>query len=265
MLQSRLQDAHLHLQSPRLMANSDTIVKQAQEIGVKQMVVNGTSPDDWDEVSELAHRYPEIITPSFGLHPWRTPDVRDGWKEILIEKIDSHHNSCIGECGLDRWMTGLCKQAQEDAFIFQLQLASESNLPISIHILKAWGWLLETLEKTPTPPRGFLLHSFSGSAEVAKQLAKRGAYFSFSGYFLRQRKMRVQETFRSLPRERILIETDAPHMNPPTKWICHPLANQANHPANLGAIFAGFAEMMGENKERLAEQLELNFQRFFKE
>jgi len=261
----RLQDAHLHLQSPSLMADSDAIVKQALDVGISQMVVNGTSPLDWDDVSELAHRYPEIVIPSFGLHPWKTPEIKDGWRELLIEKLDSHPNACIGECGLDRWMTGLDRQAQEEAFVFQLKLASEKNLPISIHILKAWGWLLDILQETPTPTRGFLLHSFGGSTEIAKQLAKHGAYFSFSGYFLQQRKIGVQDTFRTLPRERLLIETDAPDMSPPTKWISHSLVNQANHPANLSSIFAGFAGVMDENKETLAEQLELNFQRFFKD
>ncbi len=261
----RLQDAHLHLQSARLMADSDSIIKQAQDAGISQMVVNGTSPEDWDDVSELARRYPEMVIPSFGLHPWKTLGINDGWKEFLIEKLDSHPNACIGECGLDRWMKGLHKQPQEDAFVFQLKLASERNLPISIHILKAWGWLLDVLDKSPTPSRGFLLHSFGGSTEIAKQLAKRGAYFSFSGYFLQERKAGFRDTFRGLPRERILIETDAPDMSPPSQWTSHQLSNQANHPANLSSIFAGFANLIGTNKETLAEQLELNFQRFFKD
>lgn len=260
----RLQDAHLHLQSPRLMAESDAIIKQAQDAGISQMVVNGTSPADWHAVSELARRYPEIIIPSFGLHPWKTPELVAGWQELLIEKLDAHPNACIGECGIDRWMTGLDKRTQQDVFVFQLKLASERNLPISIHILKAWGWLLEILQQTPTPARGFMLHSFGGSTEIAQQLAKYGAYFSFSGYFLHQRKAGVQDTFRTIPLERILIETDAPDMLPPSKWISHSLSNQANHPANLRMILEGLAEVRSENKETLAKQLELNFQHFFK-
>ena len=259
----RLQDAHLHLQSPRLMADVDSIVRQTQDVGITKMIVNGTSPLDWDAVSNLAIRYPEIIIPSFGFHPWKTPELKEGWKEQLVEKLDSHPNACIGECGLDRWMRGLDKQTQEEAFIFQLKLATERNLPISIHILKAWGWLLDILQRNPPPTRGFLLHSFGGSTEIAAQLAKLGAYFSFSGYFLHERKAAVQDTFRTLPRERILLETDAPDMLPPACWITHPLPDLTNHPANLNSILTGLAEIMGENKEALAEQLELNFQRFF--
>jgi TatD DNase family protein len=261
----RLQDAHLHLQSPLLMADGDAIVQQAKAAGISQMVVNGTSPLDWDDVSELAIRHPEIIIPSFGLHPWKTPLSNDRWQELLIEKLDSHPNACIGECGLDRWMKGLDCDTQEQAFIFQLKLASERNLPITIHVLKAWGWLLDVLKQVPTPARGFLLHSFSGSTEIAQQLVKNGAYFSFSGYFLQPRKVRVQDTFRKLPRERVLIETDAPDMPPPPQWVDYKLENQANHPANLASIFAGFSDVLAENKETLAEQLELNFQRFFKD
>jgi len=261
----RLQDAHLHLQSPHLMDDCAAIVKQAQDVGITKMVVNGTNPADWEGVSELAQRFPEIVIPSFGLHPWKTPEIKDGWQDLLIEKLDFHPNACIGECGLDRWMESLDKQTQEEAFIFQLKLASERNLPISIHVLKAWGWLLEILQRNPTPIRGFLLHSFGGSTEIAKQLAKAGAYFSFSGYFLHERKAGVQDTFRTIPRERILIETDAPDMLPPDKWISHKLANQVNHPANLNSVLTGLAEVISVNEETLAEQLELNFQRFFKE
>lgn len=260
----RLQDAHLHLQSPRLMDECDVILRQAQEAGVTKMVVNGTCPSDWDEVSELARRFPEIAIPSFGLHPWKTLEAKDGWQDLLKQKLDSHPNACIGECGLDLWMSDLDKQTQEDAFIFQLNLASERNLPISIHILKAWGWMIDVLGQTPTPARGFLLHSFGGSTEMAKQLVNYGAYFSFSGYFLHQRKAGVQDTFRTIPHERILIETDAPDMLPPDKWLSHRLANQANHPANLSSILTGLAEVISVKEETLAEQLELNFQRFFK-
>ena len=97
------------------------------------------------------------------------------------------------------------------------------------------------------------MHSFGGSIEVAKRLIPLGACFSFSGYFLQPRKAKVLEVFRQLPRERVLLETDAPDMNPPDEWLIHPLATGVNHPANLPAIGAGLAQALGMPASDLAK------------
>lgn len=259
----RLQDAHLHLQDTRLSGNLEQIIADTRAAGITRLVVNGTSPADWGKVTALHRKYPDLIIPSYGLHPWRTPAKDNAWKAQLTERIEMSTSACIGECGLDRWMPNPDRHAQEDAFRFQLELAARLNRPISIHVLKAWGWLLQILESSPRPERGFLLHSFSGSREIALQLVKLGAYFSFSGYFLQPRKANVREAFRAIPRERILLETDAPDMLPPSEHISHPLPNQLNHPANLATISHGLATTLGEDKAALNIQLEHNFQRFF--
>lgn len=260
----RLHDAHLHLQDSRLRDNVEKVLHEAKLAGVESMVINGTSPDDWNDVADLCTKHSEIsLIPSFGIHPWKTPHCDDSWKARLIELLDKNSKACIGECGLDRWMDSPNIEAQEDAFRFQLELAAERNLPLSIHVLKAWGWLLETLKDSALPARGFLLHSYGGSAETAQQLEKLGAYFSFSGYFLNEKKSAVQQAFHTISLDRILIETDAPDMLPPASFITHPLANNANHPANLASINDGLAQILGIKKEALSTQLEQNFQRFF--
>ena len=113
------------------------------------------------------------------------------------------------------------------------------------------------------PPRRFLLHSFNGSIETARRLLPLGAYFSFSGYFLHDRKAAVLETFRQLPPDCVLLETDAPDMLPPVDQVRHPLPDDANHPANLPTIAATYAERTGVSLETLAARNEENFVRFF--
>ena len=97
------------------------------------------------------------------------------------------------------------------------------------------------------------MHSYGGSIEFARQLLDLGAYFSFSGYFLQPRKTAVVEVFKELPKDRILIETDAPDMAPPDEVVSHPLADGLNHPANLPAIGAALAEELGMEATELAE------------
>ena len=236
-----VQDAHNHLQDPRFDAIRDDVIETMLDAGVTRCVVNGTSPADWPKVAELAGKYPKLIIPSFGLHPWQKPTA--GWQQQLIEYLDTTPGACIGECGLDRWIVDYDIELQTKVFTTQLALAAERNLPLSIHCLKAWGHLLDILESQPLPSCGFLLHSYAGSSELVPRLVKLGAYFSFSGYFLHERKQNLRDTFKTIPPDRLLIETDAPDMLPPEHIIAHPLAKQLNHPANLASIYEAAAEL----------------------
>lgn len=277
-----MQDAHLHLQDPRLKENQDldSIICQMRATGITRCVVNGTSPDDWSQVSKLAQQHPELIIPSYGLHPWKTP-CRSDWKPLLRQYLEKTETPCIGECGLDRWMPEYDTSAQEDAFNFQLDLACELNAPITIHILKAWGWFIDILRHRkakpqpthpPFPHRGFLLHSYNGSADLISELVDAGAYFSFSGYYLTDLKYKQLQIFTRIPIKRLLIETDAPDMLPPQHLITHPLPystaselnNQPiNHPANLASIQQHLAQKLNLAPEKLQSQLSENFSRFF--
>ena len=250
-----MQDAHNHLQDPRLEGIREDLITTMIAHGVSRCVVNGTSPEDWPQVAQLAELYPELIIPSFGLHPWKTPSPN--WQQQLTSYLDTVPHACIGECGLDRWIKGYEIELQREVFTAQLDLASQRNLPLSIHCLKAWGLLIEILESRPLPQRGFLLHSYSGSAELIPRLAELGAYFSFSGYFLHQRKQNVRDAFSAVPSDRLLIETDAPDMLPPDSSNDHPLENQLNHPANITKIHNEAAKFLD------VSSVPKNFQRFF--
>lgn len=250
-----MQDAHNHLQDPRFESIREHVIATMLNSGITRCVVNGTSPADWPQVAELSVQYPGLIIPSFGLHPWQ--QTADTWQEQLVAHLDTVPHACIGECGLDRWIKNYDIDLQGQVFITQLALAAERNLPLSIHCLKAWGVLLEILESRPLPERGFLLHSYAGSAELVPRLVKLGAYFSFSGYFLHQRKQNVRDAFMAVPNDRLLIETDAPDMLPPDHVIRHPLKNQLNHPANLTAIHAAASAFLDTSS------VSENFSRFF--
>lgn len=249
-------DAHNHLQDSRFDNIRKDVIAETLQAGVIQCVVNGTCPDDWGKVASLASDHSELIIPSFGLHPWKAPT--DGWYDLLLHYLDTTANACIGECGLDRWIEGYDIDEQTDTFIQQLDLATERNLPLSIHCLKAWGPLIEILESRPLPERGFLLHSYGGSAELVPRLSKLGAYFSISGYFLQPRKRKVIDAFKQVPSDRFLIETDAPDMLPPECFITHPLKGGMNHPANIAALYREFSNHLDTS------QVKSNFFRFFK-
>ena len=261
-----LYDAHNHLQDERFSGQQGAIIAAARDENIRRMVVNGSSEADWPEVLELAHRYPQVI-PSFGYHPWYIRDRSEGWEQSLIRFLEQIPSG-LGEIGLDKWIKNHDLPQQEKVFQRQLEIAAQRDLPVSIHCLQAWGRLLEILQTGPRPRCGFLLHSFGGPRELIEPLAELGAYFSLPGYFAQERKARQRETFRHVPRDRLLIETDAPDQSLPPARVRYSLApapdgKPINHPANLTSVYQFAAELLHEPVQGLAAQVEKNFQRLF--
>ena len=243
-------DSHNHLHDPRL-GNPAPVIAAMRAAGVGRCVVNATCEADWPTVEALALEYPDFITPAFGIHPWKAHTAADGWRERLASLLEKHPHATVGECGLDRWVSSPPLGIQLSVFIGQLELAREMRRPVTIHCLKAWDILFDTFAGCP-PPSRFLMHSFGGSIETARRLLPLGALFSFSGYFLHPRKAAVLDVFRQLPRDRILLETDAPDMRPPEEIISHPLPDPHNHPANLPAIGHALAAELGMEADEMA-------------
>ncbi len=263
----RFYDAHNHLHDPRLDAVRVEAIAEVRRLGLQQAVVNGTREADWPAVAKLAAEH-AWLRPSFGLHPWFVAERGPQWQKTLEKLLDDHPRAVIGEIGLDRWIEGYDLEMQSEVFRSQLAIAAQRNLPAAIHCLKAWGALWEIVCSVPVPERGFLLHSYGGPAEMVEGFVKRGAYFSFSPYFLHTRKDRQREVFREIPIERLLVETDAPDMAPPPERNPHALTEAEsgkpiNHPANLEVSYAGLAEIRSMEIGALARQVEENYLRLF--
>lgn len=261
----KLYDTHNHLQDDRFAGRQMELLAACENAGVARMVVNGACESDWPQVLALA-RQSKMVLPSFGYHPWYLHERTPNWLKELENFLDQIP-SAVGEIGLDRWKPDLPYEHQEEVFLAQLGLAAGRNLPVSIHCLQTWGRLHELLRDHPRPARGFVLHSFGGPAEMVPAFTKLGAYFSFPGYFLHERKGRQREAFRHVPSDRLLVETDAPDQLLPDDQIPFPLADTSgkpiNHPANLAAVYQGLAKHLGEQGESLAARVEDNFQRIF--
>jgi len=257
----KLYDAHNHLQAAALAPYREEIVARPPAVG---MVVNGTSECDWPAVAELAIAH-AWIRPSYGVHPWEVDAVSPAWRERLSERLDA--GGFVGEIGLDRWKTDRNFDLQAEIFRWQLGEAARRNVPATIHCLRAWGALAESLATTPLPRCGFLIHAYGGPAEMVAGFAKQGAYFSFSGSFLAVGRERKLEPFRAMPAERLLVETDAPSMPLSPELDRHPLpevdGERQNHPANLAVAYEGLARLRGMPTEALAGIVAENYARLF--
>jgi TatD DNase family protein len=234
-------DSHNHLQSDKFEIPVSDLISQMKSQGVCGCVVNATREEDWDRVSVLAEEHPDFIRPAYGIHPWFAHTASDAWEQRLRARLENNPKASVGECGLDRWVKAPAIDVQFEVFLKQVEIAADMERCLTVHCLKAWQELFAAIDQAPRWPKKFLMHSFAGSIEIAERLIKKGAWFSFSGYFLQQRKIKVLEMFQQLDPSRILLETDSPDMLPPENLIEFPLNGGANHPANIRSIGAAFS------------------------
>ncbi|XP_027111706.1 uncharacterized protein [Coffea arabica] len=285
MAMMKLFDAHCHLQDPRVFNMAPQIIRKALDNGVAHFAVNGVSESDWHLVKEMSDRHPSVI-PNFGIHPWFVADRTPNWLNTLKEFFEANPAASVGEIGLDKGSRG--KQIdftdQVEVFRQQLQLAKELKRPASIHCVRAFGDLLDILKSEGPFPAGVLLHSFLGSAEMVPEFAKLGAYFSFSGFLMSMKETKARKMLKSVPRDRILLETDAPDALPKSNnsdsllvigspdedstTKDSPLFENAslketnkstletenlNHPANIHHVLSYVASLLDMTREELAE------------
>lgn len=272
-------DAHNHLASPSLAPLAPAILADCFAAGITHAVINGTEESDWHTVAALCSTTAPIqLIPSYGLHPWDTGNRSPAWLDQLRTYLGADPRAAVGEIGLDRWMlerarpddprlAGLRRAPlaeQLEVFKIQLAIAVALDRPATIHCIDAFGLLLETLQSVPLPPRGFLLHAYSGSLELVAPFADLGAYFSFNPAYLAPRHARLRTVFQAVPLERLLVETDAPAMLAPTAHAPFTLPDATlNHPANLAAAYAPLAALRGLSLAEVTTQVAANSQRLF--
>lgn len=274
----KLFDSHCHLQDPRVFNIAPQVIRTAHNKGVTHFAVNGVSEKDWCLVKEMSDKYPSVI-PNFGIHPWFVADRTPNWMNTLKEFFETTPAAAVGEIGLDKGSKGrqIDFTDQLEVFRLQLQLAKELKRPASVHCVQAFGDLLDVMKSIGPFPAGVLLHSYLGSAELVPEFAKLGAYFSFSGFLMFLKDSKAKKILKSVPRERILLETDAPDALPKLTGSdslflienevldqgesststdsCGNKSlpeNDINHPANIHHILSYVSSLLEMSKEELA-------------
>lgn len=202
-------DAHNHLQDPRL---------DGCRADWPECIVNSIQESDWDAVLATA-KAPKRHA-ALGIHPWFADTATPGWEQRLHQLLIEYPTAGIGECGLDT-KTKRCEiELQLPIFKQQLELARELDRLMTIHCIAAWERMIDVFNHTP-PPTRWLLHGFNGSGETARRFTSMGAYFSISARVISPGGEKILRAFREIPRERILLETDAPNLplDPPAAGI----------------------------------------------
>ncbi len=255
-------DSHAHYYDERfeseLTESVDSLIGALLKDSVSYIVNIGTSPETSRLAIAQAQRFDNMYT-AVGIHPSDTRFLSDIDAELRdIEELIRDPKSkcvCLGEIGLDYHYPDTDKERQFAYFERQMQLAEKLGIPVCIHDRDAHGDTLEIIKKYPNV-KG-ILHSFSGSAEMAEELVKLGYYISFSGTLTFTNARKPKEVAMVLPKDKVLIETDCPYLAP------HPNRGRINHSGYLSFTNAVLADIWGISPEECAKITEENAKRVF--
>jgi len=254
-------DSHAHLHDSRYAdcewGDTNGMINAAREAGLCGAVNIGTNLEDAKRAIEFAERYPFIFA-AVGMYPSEAQYAGSELDSHLseIEKLLSHPKVvALGEIGLDYHYEDTDKSVQAYAFEAQMQMAARCNMPVVIHDRDAHGDTMDMIRKYPNVHG--VLHSFSGSAEMARQLASLGWYISFSGPVTYKNAAKVKEAAQIVPDDKLLVETDSPYL-PPV-----PHRGKTNYPGYVAYTVRAIAEIRGKSEEEIAELTVNNAKRFF--
>lgn len=206
---------------------------------------------------ELAEKY-DFLYAAVGWHPENLTGMPANYLDMLAAWAVHPKVVAIGEIGLDYyWKENEPKEVQKRVFLEQIDLAKQFDLPIIIHDREAHGDMMDIFQKEVTGVQA-VFHCYSGSVEMAKELAKRGYYFGFGGTSTYKNAQKVREVMQYVPRELILFETDSPYLTPV------PYRGKRNHPGYTELTARNAAEVLGVSFEELAAQTTENVKRLFK-
>ncbi len=251
-------DTHCHLADPKLYGDLDGILERAKAAGIGTIVSVGaiTSIETDRRTVEIAENHPHVYA-IVGVHPHDAKDCDSDRIEALRELAKSKKVVAIGESGLDFHYMHSPQDAQEAALRRHLELASELELPISIHCRNAEERLAAIVREVGMPARGGVIHCFTGNTNAAKEFVALGFHISFSGIVTFRNAREVREAAPTVPDNRVMVETDAPYLAP------EPYRGKRNEPAYVRRTVEVLATLRGVEADRLATITSENARRLF--
>jgi TatD DNase family protein len=250
----RLIDTHCHLNDAEAFPDPAAAVEEAAGVGIEKLIVVGVDTESSQRAVELADQF-DAVYAVVGWHPNYASDYKTS-ELVEIERLLAHPKTvALGEIGLDFYRDHATMEEQHKCVLEQLDLAESTGAPIVFHCRDAYPQLLDILEKRKVLP--YLFHCFAGCADDAKRCLALESYFGVDGPVTYKRSDELREILGWLPKEKLLIETDAPWMSP------IPFRGKRNKPAWLTYINSGLADAISVNPAECAEITTANAERFF--
>ena len=252
-----LVDSHCHLDFPDFAAERDAVVARALGAGVGRMVTISTRVRRFAEIRAIAEAYPQVYC-SVGTHPHNAAEEPDVTADELVRLASHPKVVAIGEAGLDYFYDHSPREAQASGLRTHIAAARMTGLPLVIHARDADDDMAAILEdETGKGAFPFVLHCFSSGRALAEAGVALGGYVSFSGILTFKRSHELRAIAQILPRERLLVETDAPYLAP------QPWRGKRNEPAYVAETARVLAQAIGVSEAEIAQITTENFFRLF--
>ena len=249
-------DSHCHLDHEHLIANLDQVIANSKNVGLKKLLTICTTLQSYEKITNIVKKDPMIFG-TFGIHPHETKN-NDVSKDEIITKINLNNKIIgVGETGLDFYYNNSDKDLQIKSFQIHIDAAKDLNIPLIIHSRNAEDETYDILKKNHSNKLKILMHCFTGSTEFATKLIPLNAFFSASGIITFKNSLNLQETFKMIPKNRLLIETDSPYLSPV------PYRGKKNEPAFIKFTAEKLAELQNIKISELVDITTKNFNKLF--
>ncbi|WET40613.1 3'-5' ssDNA/RNA exonuclease TatD [Citrobacter enshiensis] len=254
-------DIGVNLTSSQFVKDRDEVMSRSVAAGVDGMLLTGTNLHESQQAQALARQYTRCWSTA-GVHPHDSSHWQASTEEAIVALAGLPEVVAIGECGLDFNRNFSTPQEQERAFLAQLHIAAELQMPVFMHCRDAHARFLTLLEPWLDKLPGAVLHCFTGSRQEMQECVDRGLYIGITGWVCDERRgLELRELLPFIPAEKLLIETDAPYLLP--RDISPKPASRRNEPAWLPHILERIATWRGDDPQHLAAITDDNVRALF--
>tara|TARA_Y100001958_G_scaffold142848_1_gene119415 strand:- start:404 stop:1162 length:759 start_codon:yes stop_codon:yes gene_type:complete len=249
-------DSHCHLDQEPLLSDLNSVIERSKLVGIQKILTICTTVDSFKTIKEILNR-DEIIYGTFGIHPHEVKNNKISLDYILKEIVENKKIIGVGETGLDFHYNNSEKSEQIDSFNKHIQASLQLDIPLIVHSRNAEKETFEILKNYENDKLKILMHCFTGSKEFAKKLLDLNAYFSASGIITFKNSTNLQDTFESIPLDRLLIETDSPFLSPVPK------RGKKNEPSFIKFTAEKLAQIKKISSKELIDLTTKNFNKLF--
>ena len=249
-------DSHCHLDYEPLLSNLEEVIQRSKNIGIKKILTICTTLDSFIKIKDIVNR-DEIIFGTYGIHPHEVKDNKVDKDTIINEVINNNKIIGIGETGLDFFYNHSGKSDQIKSFEVHIEAALKLKIPLIVHSRNAEKEMLDVFNNYKNEDLKILMHCYTGSKNFAEKLLSFNAYFSASGIITFKNSKELQETFKFIPLDRLLIETDSPYLAP------EPLRGKKNEPSFVIHTAEKLANLKNVPSTELINKTSLNFENLF--
>ncbi len=249
-------DSHCHLDHEPLYSDLTNVIKRSKNIGIQKLLTISTSFKSFLKVKEIVNK-DEIIYGTIGIHPHESETNRINSDEIIKNLKNNKKIIGIGETGLDFYYNNSNREKQISSFKEHIEASIITNVPLIIHSRNAESETFEILNEYKNNNLKILMHCFTGSKNFSEKLLTLNSFFSASGIITFKNSIDLQNTFKSLPLDKILIETDSPFLAPV------PNRGKKNEPSFIDFTATKLAEIKNISKTDLIKITTNNFNKLF--